>query len=76
MIARVLLWSLFDSKTTIDELRDRLPDLEPPSTWIWNDASERFGLLLFGPDTPRDLLDVRELIGREPEVFEEFDTLD
>jgi hypothetical protein len=34
VIVRVLLWGLFDSKTTIDELRPRLPELEPPSAWI------------------------------------------
>ncbi len=51
MIARVLLWSLFESKTTIDELRRRptLPDLRLPA--------------------------VRDLIGTDPEVSEEFDVL-
>jgi hypothetical protein len=75
VIARVLLWSLFDSKTTIDELRDRLPDLRSPSAWVWNEASDRFGLLAFGDEFPEDLDRVRNLIGREPEVFEEFDVL-
>ena len=75
MIARVLLWSLFDSKTTVDELTPQLPELTPPSTWIWNDASERFGLIVFGDDLPDDLDHIRHLIGREPEVYEEFDLL-
>ena len=75
MIARVLLWSLFDSKTTIDELRERLPAVEPPSAWIWNDAGERFGLLAFGDEVPGGLTAVRELIGADPEVAEEFDVL-
>ena len=75
MIARVLLWSLFDSKTTIDELRTQLPDLPAPSTWVWNEASERFGLLSFGNKLPAHLELVRDLIGHEPEVYEEFDVL-
>lgn len=76
MIARVLLWSLFDSKTTIDELRTQLPDLVSPSAWVWNEASERFGLIAFGDDPPSELERVRDLIGHEADVFEEFDVLD
>jgi hypothetical protein len=75
VIARVLLWTLFDSKTTIDELREHLPDLSPPSAWIWNEGSERFGLLAFGDELPLGLERVRDLVGRAPEVFEEFDVL-
>ena len=76
MIARVLLWSLFDSKTTIEELRRRLPTLDAPSAWIWNDAAERFGLLSFGDEPPDALNAVRDLIGSDPEVAEEFDVVD
>jgi hypothetical protein len=76
VIARVLLWSLFESKTTIDELLSQTPELPPPSSWVWNEASERFGLLAFGDDLPAELERVRDLIGHEPEVFEEFDVLD
>jgi hypothetical protein len=75
VIARVLLWSLFDSKTTIDELRDQLPEVDAPSSWIWNEASERFGLILLGGSLPDGMDVVRDLIGREPEVYEEFDLL-
>ena len=75
MIVRVLLWSLFDSKTTIDELRLHLPALEPPSAWIWNEASERFGLIAHGDEPPDGLDRVRDLIGAEPQVAEEFDLL-
>ena len=75
MIARVLLWSLYDSKTTVDELESQLPELVPPSTWVWNPASERFGLIAYGDRLPGDLEHVRRLIGLEPEVYEEFDLL-
>ncbi len=76
MIARILLWSLFDSKTTVDELRPQLSELTAPSVWIWNEASERFGLISFGDDVPPGLDRVRDVIGREPDVYEEFDLLD
>jgi hypothetical protein len=75
VIARVLFWSLFDSKTTIGELREQLPVLDPPSAWIWNDASERFGLLVFGDELPGWLQAIRDLIGSDPDVAEEFDVL-
>jgi hypothetical protein len=75
VLVRILIWSLFDSKTTIDELRDSLPELEPPSVWIWNEASERFGLVVFGDELPEDVGQVRELIGTDPDVYEEFDAL-
>ena len=72
MIARLLLWSLFDSKTTLDELRQHLPPLADGDAWISNEAADRFGLISFADELP-DLGRVRELIGRDPEVFEEFD---
>jgi hypothetical protein len=76
VIVRILIWSLFNSKTTIDELRDSLPELEPPTTWIWNEASERFGLVAVGDEIPEAIAEARELVGREPDVYEEFDELD
>ncbi len=72
MIARVLIWSLYDSKTTLDELREHLPPLPDGDAWISNEAQERFGLISFGDELP-DLGDMRELIGAEPVVLEEFD---
>jgi hypothetical protein len=76
MVVRILIWGLFDSKTTIDELRDSLPELDPPSAWIWNEASERFGLVAFGDELPEEIAGARELVGREPDVYEEFDELE
>jgi hypothetical protein len=75
VIVRILIWSLFESKTTIEELRGRLPAVEEPSTWIWNDAIERFGLVAFGDALPEGIAEARELIGREPDIYEEFDEL-
>jgi hypothetical protein len=76
VIVRILIWSLFESKTTIDELRDAVEPLEPPDTWIWNEASERFGLVSFGEELPGAAARARELIGADPDVYEEFDPLE
>ena len=75
MIVRILLWSIFDSKTSIDELRDGLHALPPPSEWIWSESAERFGLLAFGNELPERVGWARDLIGSDPDIYEEFDTL-
>jgi hypothetical protein len=75
VIVRILIWSLFESKTTIDELRDNLPSLLPPSEWIWNESGERFGVVLFDEELPEGVALARELIGKDPEIYEEFDTV-
>ena len=75
MVARILIWSLIESDTTVAELRDALPELEQPSTWLWSEASERFGAVTFDEDVPPALERARELIGRDPDVYEEFDAL-
>ena len=75
MIARIFLWSLFDSKTTFEELRESLGELAPPSTWIWNEPTERFGLITYGDELP-ELERVYGLIGRQPDLYEEFDVVD
>ncbi len=72
MIARILIWSLSDSKTTLDELRAHLPPLPAGDRWISNEAQERLGLVSFGDELP-DLGELPRLIGKEPEVAEEFD---
>ena len=71
-LARILIWSLYDSKTTLEELREHLPELPEGDRWISNDVQERLGLIAFGDDLP-DLGEVPALIGKEPEVAEEFD---
>ena len=72
MIARILIWNLFDSKTTLEELREHLPGLPEGDVWIANDAQDRFGLISFADALP-DLGEVPDLIGDEPAVAEEFD---
>jgi hypothetical protein len=74
VVARILLWNIFDSKTNLAELRENLPELGEDGAWIASDAQDRFGLVWFGEDLP-DLSQVRGLIGKEPEVFEEYDVL-
>jgi hypothetical protein len=73
-VVRILIWNLADSKTTLDELRERLPPADDGDVWIANELQERFGLVSTGESLP-DLQKVRDLIGKEPEVAEEFDAL-
>jgi hypothetical protein len=70
---RVYIWNLADSKTTLDELRDHLPPAVEPDVWFSNEAAERFGLISFGSTPGEELERVRGLIGKEPEVAEEYE---
>jgi hypothetical protein len=70
--ARILLWALADSKTTLAELRERLPPVPEGDAWISDEATERLGLISLSGQLP-DLRELRELIGKDPEVGEEFD---
>ena len=74
MVVRLLIWDVFESKTTIDELRESLPELDAPSRWIWNEATERFGVLAFGEELPEAVGWAQDLVGAEPDVYEEFDS--
>ena len=74
MLVRLLVWNVFDSKTTIDELRESLPELAEPSRWIWNEAAERFGVVSLGEELPEAVGWAQNLVGAEPDVYEEFDT--
>jgi hypothetical protein len=87
VIVRIVLWSLADSKTTIGELRRYLRDesvdafAEVPGlrfkAWISDEATERWGAIYLweSAEAARQELPgrVRELIGRDPDVGEEFD---
>ena len=72
MICRVLIWNVFESKTTLDELREHLPALPEGDVWISNGAQDRLGLISFSDALP-DLGEVPALIGDDPDVVEEFD---
>lgn len=76
MLTRLLIWNVAESRTSIDELRESLPSLEEPSRWIWNDVSERFGALVLGDDPPESIGWAQDLVGGEPDVYEEFDSAD
>jgi hypothetical protein len=74
VLVRLLIWNVLESKTSIDELRESLPELSPPSSWIWNEASERFGAIVVGEDLPEAIGWAQDLVGDEPDVYEEFDS--
>src|SRR5829696_7186626 len=87
MVVRIVLWSLADSKTTLEELRRHLRDESVGDfaeveglrfkAWISDAAGERWGA--FSLFESRQAADqampgrARELIGKEPDLFEEFD---
>jgi hypothetical protein len=83
MIARLVLWSLADSKTTVAELRhhlgaesDDVPGLRFRA-WISDETTERFGAIELWESAEAAEVGVpsrlRELIGKDPEVGETFD---
>jgi hypothetical protein len=69
---RLLLWNLADSKTTLDELRAKLPELPEGDHWISDSVGERFGLISFS-EADEPVAEARELIGKNPEIGEEFE---
>jgi hypothetical protein len=71
---RLLLWNLADSKTTLDELRARLPELPDGDAWISDPATERFGLISFSGELG-EVERIRDLIGKDPEIGDEFEIL-
>ncbi|HKY24788.1 MAG TPA: hypothetical protein VJM07_06515 [Gaiella sp.] len=81
MIVRLVLWRLDETTPSFAELRGRLDDiepLEPPGALLVNEAAERIGTLVVTEDDeelPPQLEALRLLVGREPDLYEEFDTL-
>ena len=74
MTVRLLLWSIADSKTTLEELEAKVPDLPEGDVWIADPAAERFGLIAFSGSL-RGIGLVRQLIGKDPEIGEEFEVV-
>src|SRR5881409_1093081 len=87
MVVRLVLWSLADAKTTIGELRRYLRDESVDEfarvpglrfkAWISDESTERWGAvyLFESAEAARQPLPsrARELIGKEPDLVEEFD---
>ena len=79
MIVRILLWRLDEAGPSLDALRERLDQLEPleaPSVLLVNEAAERVGAVVHAEEDeppPPQLDHLRALIGREPDLYEEFD---
>ncbi len=73
-LVRILIWNLADSKTTLEEVREQLPPADEGDVWIANAAQERFGLVSTSDELP-DLQNLRDLIGKEPDIGEEFDVI-
>ena len=87
MLVRFVLWNLADSKTTIDELRRYLRDesvdefADVPGlrfkAWISDETTERWGAVYLWESAEAAQYELpsraRELIGKEPDVGEEFD---
>ena len=87
MVVRFVLWNLADSKTTIAELREYLRNesvdafADVPGlrfkAWISDEATERWGAVyVFESEAAahrRMPGRARELIGKEPDIVEEFD---
>jgi hypothetical protein len=81
-IVRILLWDVGDAKATIDELRDRVEEIEPlptPGAWLVNEGAERFGALVVSDEDddelPPQVGELRALVGKDPDVYEEFDAV-
>ncbi|HEY2354724.1 MAG TPA: hypothetical protein VGH79_07505 [Gaiellaceae bacterium] len=75
-MARVLIWNLFESKTTLEELQEHIPLLPDGAYWISNGAADRFGLVYVGEGELPDLGFLPELIGSDPVIAEEFDVIE
>ena len=87
MVVRIVLWSLADSKSTIEELRRYLRDESVDefadvsglrfNAWVADPAGERWGAISFFETLEASEAAVpgraRELIGKQPEVIETFD---
>jgi len=87
LLLRLVLWNLADSKTTIEELRRYLRDESVDAfedvpglrfkAWISDEVSERWGAVYLWEsreDAEQELPSrARELIGKEPDIGEEFD---
>jgi hypothetical protein len=81
VIVRILLWRLDERTSSFEALRGQIEELEPlapPSALLVNEAAERIGALVVADEDeplPGQLEELRALIGRDPDLHEEFDAL-
>jgi hypothetical protein len=87
VLVRLVLWNLADSQTTIDELRRYLRDesvdafADVPGlrfkAWISDEVTERWGAFYLWESREAAQQELpsraRELIGKDPDIGEEFD---
>ena len=87
MLVRFVLWNLADSKTNVEELRRYLRDESVDEfsrvdglrfkAWVSDTATERWGAVYVweSAEAARRPLPgrARELIGKDPDIAEEFD---
>jgi hypothetical protein len=81
MIVRLVLWRLDERTPPVEELRDRLDGLaplSPPSTFLVNEGAEQIGMLVGAEDDEPPLSQLealRDLVGREPDLYEEYEAV-
>jgi hypothetical protein len=87
VLVQLVLWNLADSKTTIEELRRYVRDESVDAfedvpglrfkAWISDEATERWGAVYVWESREAAEQELpsraRELIGKEPDLGEEFD---
>jgi hypothetical protein len=87
VLLRLVLWNLADSKTTIGELRRYLRDESVEAfedvpglrfkAWVSDEVTERWGAVYLWESREAAAQEVpsraRELIGKDPDIGEEFD---
>ena len=87
MLVRIVIWSLADSMTSIEELRRYLHDESVDAfedvpglrfkAWFSDDVTERWGAIYLWESAEAAAQELpsraRELIGKEPDIGEEFD---
>jgi hypothetical protein len=81
VIVRIVLWRLDDRTPPVEELRDRFDELEPlsaPSAFLVNEGAEQIGMLLVAEEDdppPPQVEALRDLVGREPDLYEEYEAI-
>ena len=82
-VGRLVLWSLADTATSVDELRAEQLEWTPGAThevWFSDETTDRWGGFAVFADAEAaeaPLPDrLRQLLGKDPDVFELFDVVE